>query len=212
MWPPGVVPLCKLRAQSLEMVEAFDDRHPKQPLIFQSPDHALGHRNAAMLAHCTEAMLDPPRSQQLFERGTSEDRMLVRDQMPRRAVAFEGFVERIAHPAGVGSFERSDSYNLAREVIDRDEDVCWPQAPAQDCAAVDRPDVVRVEGWDAVTVDRRVLGTFARALPGWLSRRSWPQEDVANRGRGQEIFIGYFLALSVPMIRDATAAEHNRPE
>ncbi len=176
MRAPAVIPIQKFSTKRVQVIETFDQRHPEKPLVFERFDHALGYRNAPVLAHGPEAMLDAPFAEQLFGRCALEGWVLVRDDVPGRAVSLERFLQRIAHPACVRAFQGGCRYDLARKVIDGHEDVRRPQAPAQHGSRVAGPNMIRKGRGDRaalVATGFRLAVWIGRCLRGLGSR-----EDV----------------------------------
>ena len=71
------------------MIKTVDQRHSKEPLVFERFDHALGDGDRAVLADRAEVMLHAPAAQQLFERLAAKRRILVGDEVAGWAVTLE---------------------------------------------------------------------------------------------------------------------------
>jgi len=58
MGPALVVVHLEVRQQFAQVIQAPDERHPRQPFPLECPDQPLRDRDGAMLAHRAEALLD----------------------------------------------------------------------------------------------------------------------------------------------------------
>ena len=111
--PPTVVPLLEGLAEMRKVIVPFDDRHTMQPFVSQGFDRPFRHRNRAVLPNRTQSMLHTAPLQQIRKSRTPKDRLSVRDQMSRCAIALERFRQGLDHPNRVRSFQGHDRYYLS---------------------------------------------------------------------------------------------------
>ncbi len=152
------------------MVESFDERNASQSLVLEGLDNPFRYGDGAVFAHGAEARLDVPLFQEFGKDIADEDTGLIRNDVFRRAMlswgslrpqpkllakktrccafAVQSPLQSLDDPAGVGSFQRNDTHDLAGEMVDGHQDLDGPQPPAPDFRGVDRPDVIGIPGRD----------------------------------------------------------------
>lgn len=102
---PLVVVVREVVQQLAEVIQASDDWDASKPFLLESQNGSFCYRDGPVSTHCSEALSDMPLAQQLAERITEKDTLLIADDMLGWPLPHKRLLQCLHHPAGVRTFQ-----------------------------------------------------------------------------------------------------------